>query len=87
MAASWLGAHLGILPLPLSRTRLALIGVLLYNTRPLFSPLLARALLGITFGIRTVVSLALGFAGVVLVLNFRRTLGWLRLCRPRLRIL
>ena len=46
-----------------------LVGVLLYNTGPLFSPLLARALLGITFGTRTVVSLALGFAGVVLVLN------------------
>ena len=36
---------------------------------PPLSPLLARALLGITFGTRTVVSLALGFAGVVLVLN------------------
>lgn len=46
-----------------------LIGMLLYNTGPLFSPLLARLLLGITFGIRTVVSLGLGFAGVALVLN------------------
>jgi drug/metabolite transporter (DMT)-like permease len=46
-----------------------LIGILLYNTGPLFSPLLARALLGITFGTRTVVSLALGFAGVIFVLN------------------
>jgi drug/metabolite transporter (DMT)-like permease len=31
-----------------------LIGMLLYNTGPLFSPLLARWLLGITFGLRTV---------------------------------
>ena len=46
-----------------------LIGMLLYNTGPLFSPILARLLLGITFGIRTVVSLLLGFAGVALVLN------------------
>jgi drug/metabolite transporter (DMT)-like permease len=46
-----------------------LIGILLYNTGPLFSPLLARVLLGITFGIRTVVSLILGFAGVAFVLN------------------
>ncbi len=46
-----------------------LIGMLLYNTGPLFSPILARLLLGITFGARTVVSLTLGFAGVALVLN------------------
>ena len=46
-----------------------LIGMLLYNTGPLFSPILARLLLGITFGIRTVVSLGLGFAGFALVLN------------------
>jgi drug/metabolite transporter (DMT)-like permease len=42
-----------------------LIGMLLYNTGPLFSPLLARWLLGITFGLRTVI----GFTGVALVLN------------------
>ena len=46
-----------------------LIGMLLYNTGPLFSPLLARWLLGITFGLRTVTSILLGFAGVALVLN------------------
>ena len=46
-----------------------LIGMLLYNTGPLFSPLLARWLLGITFGLRTVTSLLLGFTGVALVLN------------------
>jgi drug/metabolite transporter (DMT)-like permease len=46
-----------------------LIGMLLYNTGPLFSAILARLLLGITFGARTVVSLTLGFAGVALVLN------------------
>ena len=46
-----------------------LIGMLLYNTGPLFSPILARLLFGITFGTRTVVSIMLGFAGVVLVLN------------------
>jgi drug/metabolite transporter (DMT)-like permease len=46
-----------------------LVGMLLYNTGPLFSPILARLLLGITFGACTVVSLALGFAGVTLVLN------------------
>jgi drug/metabolite transporter (DMT)-like permease len=43
--------------------------MLLYNTGPLFSPLLARMALGITFGARTVVSLILGFAGVMFVLN------------------
>ncbi len=46
-----------------------LVGMLLYNTGPLFSPLLARWLLGITFGLRTVISILLGFAGVTLVLN------------------
>jgi drug/metabolite transporter (DMT)-like permease len=46
-----------------------LIGMLLYNTGPLFSPLLARWLLGITFGVRTITSILLGFAGVALVLN------------------
>jgi drug/metabolite transporter (DMT)-like permease len=46
-----------------------LIGMLLYNTGPLFSPLLARWVLGITFGLRTVTSILLGFAGVALVLN------------------
>jgi drug/metabolite transporter (DMT)-like permease len=46
-----------------------LIGMLLYNTGPLFSPLLARWLLGITFGLRTIISILLGFAGVALVLN------------------
>lgn len=46
-----------------------LIGMLLCNTGPLFSPILARLLLGITFGMRTVFSLVLGFAGVTLVLN------------------
>jgi drug/metabolite transporter (DMT)-like permease len=46
-----------------------LVGMLLYNTGPLFSPLLARSLLGITFGLRTVISILLGFAGVGLVLN------------------
>ena len=46
-----------------------LIGMLLYNTGPLFSPMLARWLLGITFGPRTIISILLGFAGVTLVLN------------------